>query len=167
MNNGVASDTSTFSNKKQEIKIGNSDEFILTKDMMVKADDNFIQVWYGEFKLPNSTIAVKKGDNLNKALTNGYIAVKFDITCVDEKDGTIISTLSYNKDNSNLTENSENTTEWDYEGYLGVEAGKSVDEIRLQLENGILKIDNDTYKNVVKGTVALFDLDNRAADDFN
>ena len=54
-----------------------------------------------------------------------------------------------------------------YEGYLGVEAGKSVDEIRLQLENGILKIDNDTYKNVVKGTVALFDLDNRAADDFN
>ena len=167
LNNGVASDTSTFSNKKQEIKIGNSDEFILTKDMMVKADDNFIQVWYGEFKLPNSTIVVKKGDNLNKALTNGYIAVKFDITCVDEKDGTIISTLSYNKDNSNLTENSENTTEWDYEGYLGVEAGKSIDEIRLQLENGILKIDNDTYKNVVKGTVALFDLDNRAADDFN
>ena len=48
---------------------------------------------------------------------------------------------------------------------MGVEYGKNVDNLRLQLEKGVWEMDNSRY-NDIKGTVVLFDLDNRAANDF-
>lgn len=168
-NSSSTPDTSIMSDKLEPLNIGTSSEegFTLNYKMMSTADDNFIQAWYGEFKLPNSTIAVE-GNNISKPLTDGYIGVKFDIKCVDSN-GTVIS---YNTENKNLkTEDQINTTQWDYEGYLGLEAaGKPAGNLSIQLEKGTLTVnENDTNPKYsdIKGTVVLFDIDNRAANDFD
>lgn len=142
--------------------------FTLTDKMMSVSDSLYNQAWYGEFKLPNSTIAVKAGDSIRNELKNGYIGVKFDIKCVEYDDAGMV-TVSYNQ-NDKSTSSSNNTSQWDYEGYLGFSnIGQKVSDsnpLRLQLENGIWKIDNDDVYNFIKGTVVLYDLDNRAANDF-
>lgn len=165
---GTTSDTtsniSTMSSKLEPLKIG-SESFRLTDDMMSTSDDNYIQSWYGEFKLPNSTLALPSGENdLNKALTNGYIGVKFDITCVDSKNDIRVS---YNQNDKSTGKG--NTSQWDYEGFMGFStpgADMPANSLGLQLESGTWKIANNDMYNKIKGTVVLFDTDNRAANDF-
>ncbi len=141
--------------------------------MLTRSDWGFIQSWYGEFKLPNSTIVLAKtgeNSNINNPLTGGYIGVKFDIICVDTyNDGTNTRTVtvSYNTPDKNAGGN-VNTTQWDYEGYLGynIERPNDYSNMKLQFENGSLSINDDMYKKI-KGTVIFYDTDSRAADDFN
>ena len=158
----------SMSRKLTELKISNVSGFTLNSSMMATSDNNFIQSWYGEFKLPNSTIIVQ-GDDINSPLTDGYIGVKFEIRCIDV-DGNDKTITSYNTVDSVRAKSAkypENTTQWDYEGYLGFEkVGEQVDNIPIQLEKGTWNIDNDMYQKI-KGTVILYDTDSRAADDFN
>lgn len=158
---------SAMSTQLEPINISNDQGFNLNYKMMGISDNNFIQSWYGEFKLPNSTIAVKQGNSINSPLSDGYIGVKFDITCTDELNGKT-TTISYNTKDKNA-DLSDNTTQWDYEGYLGFDDfGHKLKDgnISLQLEKGTLSLNDDMY-NFIKGTVALFDIDNRAANDFD
>lgn len=119
--------------------------------------------YYGEYKLPNSTIAVKVDNNgnydINKPLTNGYIGVVFDIKA-HESNGV---DLVYGK---NSYKGQTNTSQWDYEGYLGLSNPGNSYSTSMKLEKGTWKIDNDTY-NKIKGTVILYDTDTRASNDFN
>ncbi|MDD3303946.1 MAG: hypothetical protein PHP54_03420 [Clostridia bacterium] len=155
---------SSMSSKLEPLRIG-SNSFKLTDNMMSTSDDNYIQSWYGEFKLPNSTLALPKGEtDLNKALANGYIGVKFDITCVDSLNDVRVS---YNQNDKSTGKG--NTSQWDYEGYMGFSTPGSDmpnNSLGLQFENGTWKIANNDIYNRIKGTVALFDTDNRAANDF-
>lgn len=161
-----SSNLSYMSNKNEALNIGN-DEFYLTDSMMALDDTGYIQTWYGEFKLPNTTIAVKTGNSIDKALSNGYIGVKFEITCYDSKLNESISYTALNKSVNSAI----NTTQWDYEGYLGFSnPGQEVTQdtsLRIQLEKGIWSINSQDLYNFVKGTVILYDIDNRAADDIN
>ncbi|MEG1058572.1 MAG: hypothetical protein RSE57_00070 [Clostridia bacterium] len=165
--NKEASDLKTMSDKLETINISKS--FDLTKEMMSSSDNKFIQAWYGEFKLPNSTVAVGGfGSSINNPLKNGYIGVKFDLVAVSGKDGKV--KISYNQNNRDKDKKEiTNTTEWDYEGYLGIKSGEAVSPSNMAiipLENAEWKITDQAKYNEIKGTVALFDLDNRAANDF-
>lgn len=176
LNSTTTNNTEVMSDKLEPLTIGSKDGFKLYYKMMSTSDNYFIQAWYGEFKLPNSTIAVKNG-NISKPLTDGYIGVKFDITCVD-KDSNSTSgekKISYNSNNKNADPN-VNTTQWDYEGYVGFnDPGHESGDISIQLEKGTWVVNDNnntkrtssaTYNNI-KGTVVLFDTDNRAANDFD
>ena len=127
----------------------------------------YVQSWYGEFKLPNTTIAVADGGSVTKPLTDGYIGVKFDIKCVYKYD-TQTTEVSYNTPNKNAK--GTNTTQWDYEGYLGFKnAGKKVaesDGLYLQFPKGKLLVPSQSVSEQIRGTVVFFDLDNRASNDF-
>ena len=165
-NSVTAGNTTLMSDQLEPLKVGSSSGFTLNSKMMSTADNKFIQAWYGEFKLPNSTIAVE-GSNISKPLTEGYIGVKFEIKSIDkDTSGNIIREISYNRNNQNA-EKQTNTTQWDYEGFLGfTNYGNEVDKIILQLEKGNWEINNSTYQKI-KGSVVLFDTDNRAANDFD
>lgn len=167
-NSVTAGNTSGMSEQLEPLAVGSTSGFTLNSKMMSTADNNFIQAWYGEFKLPNSTIAVK-GSDVSKPYTNGYIGVVFKITSIDkDSNNKIIRELSYNQNNNNADEDKkDNTTQWDYEGYLGfTNYGNKVDSITLQLEKGDWKIDDSRYQDI-KGTVVLYDTDNRASNDFD
>lgn len=167
-NSVTAGNTSGMSEQLEPLAVGSTSGFTLNSKMMSTADNNFIQAWYGEFKLPNSTIAVK-GSDVSKPYTNGYIGVVFKITSIDkDSNNNIIRELSYNQNNNNADEDKkDNTTQWDYEGYLGfTNYGNKVDSITLQLEKGEWKIDDSRYQEI-KGTVVLYDTDNRASNDFD
>lgn len=164
--NSTTSNISSLSTKQEALNIGSSSgEFYLTDSMMSSDDTNYIQSWYGEFKLPNTTIAVKTGDNIDNKLTDGYIGVKFEIECIDSKLG---QTIAYNLNNKSVG-SQVNTTQWDYEGFLGFSnPGQPVTEnssLRLQLEKGIWAIKTQDVYEAVKGTVVLYDIDEHAADD--
>ena len=167
-NSGITSNLDTMSSQLEPLTVGSSDYFVLSSKMMSSSDNNFIQSWYGEFKLPNSTIAVE-GSNVSKPLTDGYVGVKFEIVSCESSNGRE-NKISYNSNDKKADPNT-NTTQWDYEGYLGFNTpGKKADDLSIQLEKGTWTV-NDTNSNAkygdVKGTVALFDLDNRAANDFD
>lgn len=167
-NSVTAGNTSGMSEQLEPLAVGSTSGFTLNSKMMSTADNKFIQAWYGEFKLPNSTIAVK-GSDVSKPYTNGYIGVVFNITSIDkDSNGKVIRELSYNQNNKNADDDKQNnTTQWDYEGYLGfTNYGNKVDSITLQLEKGDWKIDNSRYQDI-KGTVVLYDTDNRASNDFD
>ncbi|MDO4282018.1 MAG: hypothetical protein Q4D02_00090 [Clostridia bacterium] len=158
-----------MSDQLEPLNIASSDGyFTLTDKMMSVSDTLYNQAWYGEFKLPNSTIAVRSGDSIRNELKDGYIGVKFDIKCIEYDDAGMV-TISYNQNDKSASNNS-NTSQWDYEGYLGFSnIGQQISEsnpLRLQLENGVWKIDSNEVYNFIKGTVVLYDLDNRAANDF-
>ena len=182
--NPDAPELKDMSTKLEALKIGGTStdkSFILTDNMMSYSDNNFVQAWYGEFKLPNSTIAVEVDasgkKDINNPLTDGYIGVRFDIKCVDketsstpESEATIVS---YNLNDKTAAEEglTSNTSQWDYEGYLGFEkenVGKDLnDRLRIQLEKGFWEINTQEIYNKMKSTVVLYDTDNRAADDFS
>ncbi len=163
-NEDVTDDSTNLSNKNVKVDIS---KLTLTKSMMT-TNNSYIQAWYGEFKLPNSTIAVEQKDgkyNVNEPLTNGYIGVIFDIYCQDTDGYTLLySQNSRNDDGAEI----DNASQWDYEGYLGIpEAGKKIEQnLKIQLEKGIWEINNDMYQKI-KGTVLLYDIDERAANDYN
>lgn len=174
-NKDEAGNLSVLSTKLEKLQIGSS-SFKLNNKMMSYSDNNFIQAWYGEFKLPNSTIAVPTGGDLNNPLTDGYIGVKFKIVCVDEiRNGGSVKKVqvSYNQNDRDASKNEIiNTTQWDYESFIGVQSGKEVststnNTLRIQLEKGTWVIDNQDEYMKMKGTVILYDTDNRAANDFD
>lgn len=170
LNGSVTNNTSYMSTQLEKLVIGDTNGFELNNKMMSTSASSFIQSWYGEFKLPNSTIAVEgSNSNISHPLEDGYVGVKFNIICIDGKDSTE-RTISYNENNKNANPN-ENTTQWDYEGFIGFQnPGKKVDSnsnLNIQLERGLWKIDNQDLYNSIKGTVVLFDIDNRAANDFD
>ncbi len=164
LNIDVTSNTENLSSKLVNLDI--SKKFTLySGTSMAYSDNNFVQSWYGEFKLPNSTIAVANGGNINSPLTDGYIGVKFTIKCIDKDSSGTETTTSYNVNDSSASPNT-NTTQWDYEGYLGfTNPGSEANGLSLQLEKGTWNISNQIYQEI-KGTVILYDIDNRAADDF-
>ena len=159
----------------QKLKI--SGEYTLDSNTMITTSDaGFIQSWYGEFKLPNSAIALAEDENgkvdINKPLTDGYIGVKFDIYCTDTyKDSatgeSTVVTLSYNRNNKN--DGRTNTTQWDYEGYMNYDVNNqnSFTNMRLRFEKGTLTIANNEDYQKIRGTVVFYDTDARAAEDFD
>ncbi|MBR6688479.1 MAG: hypothetical protein IKL68_00480 [Clostridia bacterium] len=160
-----------------------------TYDTANTANNGTIITYYGEYKLPNSTIAVAVDSSgnydINKPLKDGYIGVIFDITAkagTYGKNSTPIS-LSYgaptktvaeinaNRKTADLlkTADAANTSQWDYEGYLGFKdfgyTAKFTAATAIRLEKGQWILSNDMYKKI-KGTVMLYDIDDRAATDF-
>jgi hypothetical protein len=153
------------------------------------ANNGTIITYYGEYKLPNSTIAVAVDANgnydINKPLKNGYIGVIFDITAkagTYGKSSTPISlsygaaTKTYSEISANRktedllkTIDAANTSQWDYEGYLGFKnfgyTATFTAATSIRLEDGQWSLSNDLYKKV-KGTVILYDADDRAATDY-
>lgn len=168
---GITSNSSMLTDKY--VSLNMSKGFTLDDSTVCTNDNGYIQTWYGEFKLPNTTIAVKKvngktGD-VNNPLTDGYLGVKFNIECVYyNNSGEEIERVSYNTPNKNAS--GTNTTQWDYEGYLGFKnAGKEVaesDGLYLQFPKGKLLVSSQSMYEQIRGTVVFFDLDNRASNDF-
>lgn len=179
-NEKMTPDTSRLSTKLEPLVIGSNDgSFKLGSNMMATRSDDFIQSWYGEYKLPNSTIAVLKDKSIydkDAVLTDGYIGVAFKIECIDYEGSTKKRVTSYNQNDTNKA-NSANTTQWDYEGFLGFRnPGTKItsdESIKVQLEKGTWSVydDNNDYKyntyQQVKGCVVLYDADARAAQDFD
>lgn len=164
-NGRIVDNTSNMSTKLEGLVIGSNNGFVLNNNMMSSNENNFIQAWYGEFKLPNSSIAIE-GNNISKPLNDGYIGVIFNIECIDNQGKDSEKRISYNVDNKSA-DPSTNTTQWDYEGFLSFsDPGNTAQNLTLQLEKGTFNIDNNTY-NKIKGCVVLFDVDNRAANDFD
>lgn len=165
------SDKSTLSTNS--LNIGNLRHLTLTSQMATVTNNQAAITYYGEYKLPNSTIAVEVNADgsydINKPLKDGYIGVVFDIYAytgdvnINEQSQDVI--LSYSKN----TQAKQNTSQWDYEGFLGYTSyGKPVSDskpITLKLEKGKWTINNTTY-NEIKGTVMLYDIDQRAATDY-
>lgn len=137
--------------------------------------DGDYQTYYGEYKLPNSTIAVPSGAVLNETnkLKDGYIGVIFEIKSKFKYSGTIYN-LNYSQNMDRDTDivynphtpEACNSSQWEYEGYLKQQYNKKFASAKLQLEKGIWQIDRATYDQI-KGTVVLFDLDARASSDFD
>jgi len=163
-NSVYTNDHTLMSTKLEPLTI--SDKIILTNKMMSSNNTSFIQAWYGEFKLPNSTIAISNvagniNNNINNPYNDGYIGVIFDVKCMD----TGGFTLSYDTSDKSAT-SSANTSQWDYEGFMNFKTpGSAAGTIRYQLEKDMWEIDDARYQQI-KGTVVLYDLDNRAANDF-
>lgn len=163
--------TSTLATKK--VSLGNLRHVVLNYQMATVTDNSSAITYYGDYKLPNSTIAVLVNEdgtyNINKPLKDGYIGVIFGInvysgTAKTGENANKDIILSYDKD----TKQAENTSQWDYEGFLGyTRVGSSVKEgeINIKLEKGKWQITNDIYK-AIKGTVILYDIDQRAATDY-
>lgn len=166
-NLGITNITDMFTDKYVTLNVSSQDGFTLNIDSMCTNYSGYVQSWYGEFKLPNTTIAVADGGSVTKPLTDGYIGVKFDIKCIYKYD-TQTTEVSYNTPNKNAS--GTNTTQWDYEGYLGFKnAGKDVtgnDGLYLQFPKGKLMIPSQPVYEQIRGTVVFFDLDNRASNDF-
>ena len=173
----------TLSNKYVTLDVSNCEKGFDLKDKytMTTSENAYVQAWYGDFKLPNSTMVVpKKKDasgkvvrDINHLLNKGYIGVVFDITCTDSKiksDGNEKEclTISYGANNKNVTPNT-NTSQWDYEGFLEFPKGNIGSplrgKIKMELENGIWEIDDALYQQI-KGTVVLYDTDAKASNDF-
>ena len=167
LNIGITNVDDKFSKEKQTLDMS---ALVLTEKMMCANYDGFIQSWYGEYKLPNSTILVESGKEPNSGniLDKGYLGVVFNIGVVEKpingEGKTVV--ITYNTEDKKAA-NKENTSQWDYEGFLGFSnQGSALNGyLSLQLANGTWNIDNARYQQV-KGTVVLFDLDNRAASDF-
>ena len=169
LNIGITNVDDKFSKDKQTLDMS---ALVLTEKMMCANFDGFIQSWYGEYKLPNSTILVESGKEPNSGniLKDGYLGVVFNIGVVEQQIGdssnskTVV--ITYNSPDKKASSQT-NTSQWDYEGYLGFSNAGSVlsGNLKIQLANGTWNIDNNRYQQV-KGTVILYDLDNRAASDF-
>jgi len=166
-------DTATSTLSTKSISLGNLRNIVLTKDMATVSDNGSYITYYGEYKLPNSTIVVKVDKDgsydINSPLKDGYIGVIFDILAysgtvnVGELSQEVL--LSYSK---NTKENQPNTSQWDYEGFLGYTGyGKKVKDgtIYMKLEKGNWSITDEIY-NSIKGSVMLYDLDQKAATDY-
>lgn len=153
-----------------------SKAFTLSSDKsMTTSDNKYLQAWYGEFKIPNSTIALAEDKDgkvdINNPLSNGYIGVKFKMECIDKYSSNKEVIISYDNNDTGLNGNNINTTQWDFEGYLGFKEnniGRSLSSaLQIQLENGIWNIGTQKEYENVKGTVIFYDLDDRAANDYD
>lgn len=133
--------------------------------------------FYGEYKLPNSTIAIDNTGSITDSSTylkDGYIGVKFEISHNDPNFPGNKDTIYYNVGLKKTPVPSfgeiANTTQWDFEGYLGSKYDVSSKTSYIKLEKGTWRITNDPLNDIysiIRGTVVLFDIDSRAATDFN
>ena len=163
-------DTSTLS--KKAVSLGNLRRILLTSNMATMSNNSSYITYYGEYKLPNSTIAVEVDENgnynINKPLNRGYIGVIFDIVAYAGKVNNTNMLLSYSKDTN---PNKPNTSQWDYEGYLAyTKYGSKLNSdnaVTIKLESGKWNINTDELYNKIKGTVMLYDIDSKAATDFD
>jgi len=165
-------DSMTETLATQNVSLGNLRNMTLRYNMATPTDNRAAITYYGEYKLPNSTIAVKVDGsgkyNINNPLTDGYIGVVFDITAnagtVTQNGVEIPVVLKYGQN----TKDEANTSQWDYEGFLGfTNYGSTVKsgELAIKLEDGTWQITDEVY-NKIKGTVILYDIDQRAATDY-
>jgi len=174
LRNGLVTDNIDMMSKKLE-PLSVSGTIILNSKMMSINNTSFIQSWYGEYKLPNSTIAISNvaaspNNSVNNPYKDGYIGVRFDIRSVDKVTGG--QTIIY--DTNDKSAGTPNTSQWDYEKFMNFSSpGNLIDPanpIRYQLEKDMWVINDAGYPNsiyqFIKGTVVLFDIDNRAANDF-
>lgn len=153
----IKTDINNLSTK--DVTLGTLSKLTLNaKDVTTYSENEGAITYYGEYKLPNSTIAVAQGGDINNPLKNGYIGVVFDIIA-NETNGT---KLQYGVNSYN---NQTNSSQWDWEGYLGITKPTKAFSTVLKLENGEWAIDNTMY-NKIKGTVILYDTDTKAANDF-
>lgn len=133
----------TYLSKEEQV-LGNYRNITLTDKMVTLSDRNEYTTYYGEYKIPNSTIVVlaKNGKyDLNKPLKDGYVGVKFNIS------SNITNTENSMRDYSFLTE-----------GFLN-------NNKAIKLEKGTWNLSDERYKEVSQ-TVIFYDLDSRAAEDF-
>lgn len=177
--------TNLLSSELLYIDISSSKGFDLDSRFMTTSYTNFIQTWYGEFKLPNSTIAVNSNNDngnkhrdLNDPYIDGYIGIKFDITCSDSQSNQKADYMKNDddlyrgkdKDGNDLTNptSKANTSQWDYEGNFGFNnVGSSFTSFPYTLEKGSWNITSAQWNtDRVKSTVVLYDTDLRAEDDF-
>ena len=160
---------SYLSSDMKYIEISSSKGFTLNSNhFMTVSYEDFIQTWYGEFKLPNSTIVVPKqangSSNPNNALKNGYIGVTFDIKCIDSGYlGGNNLIVSYNENDTGRGE-SNNTSQWDYDGIFNVDHSGKGGNVTLKDYNWTV---SDNEWQTIKSTVVLYETDLRADDDFN
>jgi len=155
---------------KSNVVLGGLRELTLKFNETTTYSENDASItYYGEYKLPNSTVAVLVDENgrynINTPLSNGYIGVVFNIYA-NEANKTV---LSYGKDSyipGGSAVANPNTSQWDYEGYLGISKPGEEYSTTLRLEKGTWQIDDDMY-NKIKGTVILYDIDAKASNDFN
>ena len=125
-----------------------------------------VTTYYGEYKLPNTTIAVAVEDgkyNINEPLTNGYIGVKFDMTAGSKKSSTFEESTKYMDSNQLKEYNSEGKKYggiWELEKYFGTNE-------KFRIEGASLNITDYNVYNKLVGTVILYDADARASDDYN
>lgn len=162
---------------KQKLELGSLTELTLRADGM-STEGEYGMTLYGEYKLPNSTIVIDATTgniaDPNTYLKNGYIGVKFDISYNDPTvagDNDIIRYSNNLKKKAMPFESIKHTTQWDFEGYLGSKYNMIGDrsyskQAYMKLENGTWNINDNVYREIL-GTVVLFDLDSRAATDFN
>ena len=154
------------------VKLGNLRNMTLRYNMATPNENRTVITYYGEYKLPNSTIAVKVDNNgkydINNPLTNGYIGVVFDIYAntgsIKQNGVTKDIIIKYGKNTDG-----DNTSQWDYEGFLGfTNYGNKVKngELAIRLQQGSWQLTDAIY-NKIKGTVILYDMDERAATDFD
>ena len=121
-----------------------------------------ITTYYGEYKLPNTTIAVANDGNgnypINNPLTDGYLGVRFNISASHSIYEATPSSV-YKSDAGNI---------WAHESYSGYEKqdNGSIKYGKIRLEKGVLQI-NAANQDIIHGTVVLYDLDAKASDDYN
>lgn len=142
-----------------------------SKEVVTQGFEGAVTTYYGEYKLPNTTIAVEvneKGEyNINSPLANGYIGVIFDMSAGSITDNVFDESTSYvNK--ADITDKFGGM--WQLENYYG---GKT--EFKLEKATIAVQIHNKetgayTYTDFgqkMLGTVILYDADARASDDYN
>ena len=168
-------DTAKTTLSTKSLELGNLRNLTLTHEMATVSKSGSTITYYGEYKLPNSTIVVKVDENgkydVNNPLKDGYIGVIFEIVAYS---GTLKTDfgpqelkLSYSAETDG-DDIMDNTSQWDYEGFLGYTSyGKRVadGQLSMKLEKGKWNINNNVY-NKIKGTVILYDTDQRAATDY-
>ncbi|MDD2375945.1 MAG: hypothetical protein PHD15_01645 [Clostridia bacterium] len=164
LRNSIYTDDNTMMSTKLE-PLNVSSIIKLTNKSMGTNNSSFIQSWYGEFKLPNSTIAVANGGDINNPCKDGYIGVIFKIVCKDTiTNPPSTRSISYSQQNR-AAGSPVDSSQWDYEGFMNFDISNPNKKLRYQLEKGMWEIDNSRYREI-RGSVVLFDLDNRAANDF-
>lgn len=149
----------------------NANESATSRTIVTQGYNGSVTTYYGEYKLPNTTIAVKVDSegkyNINEPLTNGYIGVIFDMSAGSKKTGSYEESTSYDSGDGGI---------WKLEQYFG---GKT----EFKLQNGVVELkekelnpstnkyeytdkDSEKAKQMI-GTVILYDADARASDDYN
>lgn len=141
------------------------------KEIVTQGFEGAVTTYYGEYKLPNTTIAVEIDEDgkydINNPLTDGYIGVIFDLSAGSIKKGVFDESTFYVNKNK-ITETFGGM--WQLENYYG---GKT--EFKLEKATIAVQIHNKetgayTYTDLgqkMLGTVILYDADARASDDYN
>lgn len=141
-----------------------------SKEVVTQGFDGAVTTYYGEYKLPNTTIAVKveNGEyDINSPLTNGYIGVIFDMSAGSKTDDSFKESTSY-VDKADITDKFGGM--WQLENYYGGKTEFKLEKATINVQRHNEDTDTYTYTDLGKkmlGTVILYDADARASDDYN